>query len=337
MHDLVLFFIFFCLSFLLTWITQKAMIKFKVLDLPSERGMHSNPKVGSGGVAVVLSLISSITFFYYKGNLEIELFYSLLTALIIIGIVGLIDDIKKLPYKFRLLIQFLVSTIIILFYLEKLGSLVLYPLPLSGIIVYLIFGLSLVWFMNLYNFMDGINGLASIQGISFFLGVGIVSSIFYPELDHNYFWSFVAIFLGFLLWNFPKARIFLGDVGSGSMGIFIAIYLVHLSTLEMNLFWIGVLLMSIFITDATYTLLVRIFRNLPFHQAHNSHAYQKITTKYHSHTKVTLSIFLINTLIILPLSIISLYLNFSPFFFLMIIMVILALACFYFKAGIQEL
>ena len=138
MHDLVLFFIFFCLSFLLTWITQKAMIKFKVLDLPSERGMHSNPKVGSGGVAVVLSLISSITFFYYKGNLEIELFYSLLTALIIIGIVGLIDDIKKLPYKFRLLIQFLVSTIIILFYLEKLGSLVLYPLPLSGIIVYLI-------------------------------------------------------------------------------------------------------------------------------------------------------------------------------------------------------
>ena len=183
--------------------------------------------------------------------------------------------------------------------------------------------------------MDGINGLAAVQAISFFLSISLILNLYYPE-DYFYFFSLVGVFFGFLYWNFPIAKVFLGDVGSGSIGIFISINLLYLFVLDEQLFWAGIILMSVFIVDTTYTLLVRVFKGLPFYKAHNSHAYQKAALETQSHSKVTISVFIINIFILLPLSLTIIKTNINPLYIILGAFSALSVVCFYYKAGIQE-
>ncbi len=328
-------FSFIFISFFLTFFVGRSLKKFGLYDVPTERGMHTFDTVRGGGLAVVVCLMLLISFHLLIDSLDSVIAMSMIISLFVIGLLGLCDDFKGLSFKFRLVIHFIVASFLVFSLQDDINNINLYPLPISGSLKDLFFILFIVWFINLYNFMDGINGIASAQAIYFFSSLAALS-ILIPEMSHEIYLGYSAIFFGFLLWNFPKPRIFLGDVGSGSIGVFIAVNIISISSIDPNLFWISLILMSIFIVDTTFTLLVRILLRQSFHQAHNSHVYQKSALALNSHTLVTLMIVFFNTAVILPLIAVFLIFGWNLFYLVLGIYIFLASLAFYLKAGRSE-
>ena len=328
-------FSFIFISFFFTFFVGKFLKKLGLYDVPTERSMHTFDIVRGGGLAVVVCLMLLISYHLVIDSLDNVFGISMIICIFVVGLLGLCDDFKSLSYKFRLLIHFLVASFAVLILQDNINNINLYPLPINGIFKDLFFILFIVWFINLYNFMDGINGIASAQAIYFFSSLTALS-IFIPDISHEIYLGYSAIFFGFLLWNFPNPRIFLGDVGSGSIGVFIAVNIISISSIDPNLFWISLILMSIFIVDTTFTLLVRILLRQSFHQAHNSHVYQKSAAALNSHTMVTSIIIFFNTVIILPLIAVFLIFKWNLFYLLLAVYLFLASLALYLKAGRSE-
>jgi len=169
---------------------------------------------------------------------------------------------------------------------------------------YLIWGVSLfylVWLLNLYNFMDGIDGIAAIEAVtvvgsaSFLLFLDDTDVSLYPLL------ALISAVLGFLFWNWPPAKIFMGDVGSAFIGILIGGFSLITANNGSLDFSIWLILLAVFITDATYTLLIRLFRGEKVYEAHRSHAYQFLSRQY-GHKAVTTGVLMINVFWLLPLA-----------------------------------
>ena len=139
---------------------------------------------------------------------------------------------------------------------------------------------SAIWFINLYNFLDGINGYAGSQAV--FLAVaGFVL------FGGNHFLVLAVAILGFLYWNWNKAKIFMGDVGSTLLGYNIAIFTIYYANQESTNFWVWIILFGVYWFDATLTLIRRKLNKEKLSQAHKKHAYQRLTQSGWSHYKVT--------------------------------------------------
>ena len=266
-----------------------------MFDVPNERSLHEIPTPLSGGTAIVITWYIGITILYYFGIIERGLFFALLCG-ILLAIVSLIDDLTGLKPFIRLIIHFL--TAIAAFYF--LGG--LRPLILPGIDTYfdfLIYPLAIigmVWFINLFNFMDGVDGFASLEAI-------IICSVLFTLT-----WSMVTLLLiscitGFLYWNWPRAKIFMGDVGSTQLGFILVVLGIYFHNIfEFSILnWI--MLTSPFWFDATLTLIRRWRNGEKLSEAHRKHVYQRIVQAGFSHEKVNFFLFLINLINILMISI----------------------------------
>jgi Fuc2NAc and GlcNAc transferase len=154
--------------------------------------------------------------------------------------------------------------------------------------------------------MDGIDGIAGIEAFTVCLG-GAVLSILLPT--DNDLWVLAVLLAaavtGFLFWNFPRARIFMGDSGSGFLGIVLGLFSIQSAWLAPELFWGWVILLGAFIVDATVTLLRRMARREKVYQAHRSHAYQQASRRYASHWPVSLAFGVINLFWLLPLAVVA--------------------------------
>jgi Fuc2NAc and GlcNAc transferase len=172
-----------------------------------------------------------------------------------------------------------------------------------------------VWWINLFNFMDGIDGLAGTQSIFMLMSAAALAWMMQPAAIGNPAWVWMiftaAATLGFLWLNWPPAKIFMGDVGS----TWLAFILFAFALLSIQAGWLSytswLILSAIFVTDATLTLLVRILRGDRWYQAHKSHAYQRLSRLWKNNRKkghqiVTLIVIAINILWLLPLSAASL-------------------------------
>jgi len=161
----------------------------------------------------------------------------------------------------------------------------------------------LVWMLNLYNFMDGIDGLASAEAICVCMG----SCLVYGLTGHiELMW--VAFILsaavgGFLCWNFPPARIFMGDAGSGFLGLVLGVMRLAANWIAAELLWSWLILLGVFVVDATWTLIRRMLNGDKVYEAHRSHAYQYASRHYGSHKKVVVAVVCINILWLLPVAI----------------------------------
>lgn len=160
----------------------------------------------------------------------------------------------------------------------------------------------LVWLLNLYNFMDGIDGIASIEAITACLGAawlywlgGLSGAAMLPLL-------LAAAVAGFLYWNFPPAKIFMGDAGSGFIGIVLGGLSLQAAWVSPPMFWCWLILLGVFIVDATYTLVRRSLRGDKVYEAHRSHAYQFASRKYGKHLPVTLTVAVLNLCWLLPVA-----------------------------------
>ncbi len=202
---------------------------------------------------------------------------------------------------------------------------------------YVIAAFYLVWMLNLYNFMDGIDGLASVEAICACVGACLV----YWIAGHTSL-AIAPLVLamavsGFLAWNFPPAKIFMGDAGSGFLGIVLAVMSLHAAWTNPLFLWAWLILLGVFIVDATFTLIRRLLRGDKVYEAHRSHGYQYASRKYGSHRAVTLAIAAINLLWLVPVAILVVLQYLDGVAGLVLAYVPLVLLAFRFHAGELEI
>jgi len=285
----MIYFILFLFSFLLTYLIKNYYIKHALLDEVNERSSHTVPTPHGGGIALSLTWFIGLYYLYETSQIEPSLFYALLTG-IIISIVSFFDDIYELSAKVRLLAQAIVA-ILGLYFIGGFSSIDFLYFSIENEILTNIFAFFLiVWFINLYNFLDGINGYAGSETVFLSLaGFILFASPVFLVLG--------AATLGFLVWNFGKAKIFMGDVGSTLLGYNVAIFTLYYANQESTNFWVWIILFGVFWFDATLTLFRRFKNGEKLSQAHKKHAYQRLTQAGYSHSEVVIASIFLNILL----------------------------------------
>ena len=295
------------LSFSLTYFIKNYYIKNALLEEINERSSHTVPTPHGGGIAIALVWFSGLFYLYFNNEIDSSLFFALLVG-VIISIVSFFDDLYDLSPKLRLIAQAIVA-FGGLYFLGGLEQLNFGLFSIDIPIVTNIFAFfMIVWFINLYNFLDGINGYAG--GEALFLALGG-----FLLFGGGHFLVLAAAVLGFLYWNWGRAKIFMGDVGSTLLGYNIAIFTIYYTNEEASNFWIWIILFSLFLFDATVTLMRRKINGEQLHKAHKKHAYQRLVQSGWSHAKVSslgmaLNIVLFLLIFFIPSILISLVMAF---------------------------
>lgn len=260
------------------------------LDQPNDRSLHRDPTPRIGGVGVMAGIVAGWTTAFSHVSPW------LLTATLLLALISLVDDVRELPVLFRLLAHFLAAAAAALFIIDA-GLRGGFAPPAQGIAVTAFLIVALVWMTNLFNFMDGADGLAG--GMALF-GFGCYGLAALSEGDPGMAamaFSVAAAAGGFLVFNFPPARVFLGDCGSIPLG-FLAGTLGLLGW-QSALWpaWFPLITFSPFIVDATITLLLRIARGERFWCPHYEHYYQHLVRMGWGHRKLAVSGYLLMALV----------------------------------------
>ncbi len=267
------------LSFFLTYFIKNYYIKNAILEKVNERSSHTVPTPHGGGIAIAVTWFVGIIYLELTSQIESNLFYALMVGSII-SIVSFFDDIYELSPKIRLVAQTIVA-FGGLFFLGGFNSLEFGLFNIENQIITNIFAfLLIIWFINLYNFLDGINGYAGSEAL--FLSVAG-----FMLFGGEHFVVLAVAVLGFLYWNFGNAKIFMGDVGSTLLGYNVAIFTIYYTNQNATNLWVWIILFGVFWFDATWTLLQRKLNHEKLSQAHKKHAYQRLTQAGWSHFKVT--------------------------------------------------
>lgn len=287
-------------AFFLTWLLRRYAVARSLMDIPNERSSHTVPTPRGGGVAIVLTFLAAVMVLAFLGLMEKPSALGLIGAGALVAVVGFMDDHRHIAARWRLLAHFL-GAAWILYWMQGLPTLVLFGIALNlGWVGYGLVALLLVWLLNLYNFMDGIDGIAGIEAVT----VGIGGALLYSLVGQGAMaiapLALAAVVAGFLYWNFPPAKIFMGDAGSGFLGIVIGGLTLQAAWIEPQLFWGWLILLGVFVVDATFTLIRRLLRGDKVYEAHRSHAYQFASRKLGAHLPVSLAVLTINIIWLLP-------------------------------------
>jgi Fuc2NAc and GlcNAc transferase len=267
------------------WVRRYALAK-RILDIPNERSSHTIVTPRGGGVAIVLCYSASLPALWLAGLLEGRVAAALLGA-IAMALVGWRDDRASLPAAVRLCVQ-VASAIWAVAWLGGFPDLSLGSFALHlGVWGSVLAVLALVWLSNLYNFMDGIDGIAGSQAVVAGTAMAIILwSVGSPGLAIAGA-VIGASACGFLAWNWAPARIFMGDVGSGTLGFaFGSIALAAERSAGVPAL-VLLLPLGVFIADATFTLFRRLLRGERVYAAHRSHVYQQLVQRGWRHDAVT--------------------------------------------------
>ncbi|WP_288077676.1 glycosyltransferase family 4 protein [Pseudomonas sp.] len=289
-------------AFLLTWQLRLYALSRSVMDIPNARSSHTVATARGGGVAIVIVFLLSLLIMWFKQDITLSVMLALLGGGGFIAVIGFIDDHGHIAARWRLLGHFSAAAWGI-FWLGGMAPVVLFGLRLDVQWVIVVLGaLYLVWMLNLYNFMDGIDGIASVEAITVCLSacaiywfMGYFDLILPPMM-------LALATVGFLLWNFPPARIFMGDAGSGFIGFMLGLLSLVAARTALELLWVWLILLGVFIVDATFTLGRRLSRGERVYEAHRSHAYQFASRKVGKHLPVTVAVGLINIFWLLPIA-----------------------------------
>lgn len=288
-------------SFFLTWILRRYALTRNLLDIPNMRSSHMVATPRGGGMAIVASFLMAAVVLLAGGVISVSVAWALLGAGTGIALLGFLDDHGHIAARWRLLGHFSAA----IWILAWVGG---FPLVDAfgwkielGWLGFVVGAFYLVWLLNLYNFMDGIDGIASVEAISVCLGGALLYVLLGQPALAVLPTMLACAVAGFLCWNFPPARIFMGDAGSGFLGVMLGALSLQAGWTAPQLLWAWLILLGIFITDATVTLCRRFFHGEKVYEAHRSHAYQHASRKF-GHLRVTMTVVLINTIWLLPLA-----------------------------------
>jgi len=302
MNDLWLLFFLIISSLLLTELIRRYSLKKNLLDTPNSRSSHSIATPRGGGLSIVICFLVVVGF---SDGIPNNIVFALIGSGILIAAVGFWDDQGHIAARWRLLSHFFAAFWVLFF--------------LGGPPVFQVFGFSfdtawlgivavaffLVWLLNLFNFMDGIDGIAAAETIFVACAGALFSWLSGLEALSFLSLTLAASTIGFLFLNWPPAKIFMGDVGSSFLGLMLGI-IAYANILEGVSVWIWIILLGVFIVDSGVTLLRRILIGERWYEAHCSHAYQHAARKW-GHKKVTISTIIINLFWLFPMSILSYY------------------------------
>lgn len=326
------------LSLLLTGFIRRYALARNLIDVPNQRSSHHIPTPRGGGLAIVLTFFAGLLCLWLINPLSTQVLLALSGGGGLVAWVGFSDDRRHIAPRWRLSAHFL-GAAWGLFWLGQLPPLSVFGHLLQlGWAGYLLAALYLVWLLNLYNFMDGIDGIASIEAITVCLGGSLAYVFSAAPVGQD--WQIPVLLLsavtGFLFWNFPKASIFMGDSGSGFLGLILGLLSIRAAQLCPELFWCWLILLGIFVVDATTTLLRRVIRGEAFHQAHRSHAYQYASRRFAGHQHVSIVVGLINLLWLLPLALLVARGSLPGLAGLLVAYTPLVWVAFFYKAGAEE-
>ncbi|MEA2099574.1 MAG: glycosyltransferase family 4 protein [Campylobacterota bacterium] len=279
----------FLLSFIFTYFIKNYAIKKALVDIPNDRSSHTTPTPHGGGIAIATTWFVGISYLYFVDDINSSLYFALMLG-VIIATISYFDDLFELSAKLRLLVQSLVA-FLGLYFLGGLNSFDLGIVAFENQIFTNLFAFfMIVWFINLYNFLDGIDGYAGSEAVF----LALAGFILFGDM---YFLILIFSVLGFLVWNWHKAKIFMGDVGSTLLGYNIAIFTLYYANQESSNLWIWIILFGVFWFDATLTLFRRYKNGEKLSQAHRKHTYQRAVQSGLTHGKVVIYSILINIIL----------------------------------------
>jgi len=278
-------------TFLISLLMTRVMIGVNIHDTPVHRSSHKKITPRSGGVGIIVGFLACMTYFFSQSYLSHALDGRIITisgAVLALVIISLHDDIKGVALRHKLLVQIIVSISIVAsglsldhLSLPRIGTLALGPL--GGILSLF----SIIFLTNTFNFMDGLDGLNAGSSLvaSFFCAL---IGLFFAE--QIFFYLSVALFfsiLGFFIYNFSPARIFMGDVGSQFLGVIWSIMLLLSTHTSHSLYTIPLLFFA-FIYDVSLTILRRLIRGQSIWNPHRTFLFHILHRSGRSHRRISL-------------------------------------------------
>ena len=287
------------ITFVMTEGIRRYALAKRLMDIPGERSSHKAPTPRGGGMAFVLVFLGALPVLVVSGVLTLPTAMALGGAGVLTAGIGFVDDHAHVAPQWRLMAHFLAAAWVVGWWLMSNNSYFIIsgaPKAIQSIVAVFF----LAWMLNLYNFMDGIDGIASVEAITVCLGAAALS-VFHGQLSAAIAPMVLASAVaGFLVWNMPPARIFMGDGASGFLGITLGAMTLMTSHERPQEQWAWLILLGVFIVDATWTLVCRFLSGKRVVDAHRSHAYQRASQRFGGHLPVTLSVAVINVVWLTP-------------------------------------
>lgn len=297
----------FVLALLGTGVARRHAIKRQIMDVPNSRSSHVAATPRGGGVAIVVATLLAFAWLTWAGAVDKRLFGALLICGSAIAVIGYFDDRRPVPARVRLPVHF-VAALAAMVCLGGLPELQFGAATVKlGWIGYALGVVGIVWVLNLFNFMDGIDGIAGSEAV--FIGLGGAALAMFTNPDGSAVvgpsLALAAACGGFLVWNWPPAKIFMGDVGSGFIGCVIAILAIAAARENTIALLLWLILGGVFFVDATLTLVRRVARGESAHEPHRTHAYQWLARRWNNHKPVTLAVTAVNVLWLMPCAVVA--------------------------------
>jgi Fuc2NAc and GlcNAc transferase len=276
-------------ALLLTAWVRDAAARSGMLDIPNHRSSHTAPVPRGGGISIVATFGAGILLLSAAGSMATPLLLALLPGGAAVALMGWLDDRGGISARARFLVHASAGSWAVAWLgglpAVGLGAVEIVLGPVGTVLAVV----GIVWFLNLFNFMDGIDGIASSQAVMI---SGVAGAIALLNGDPSIAAAYALVCGaagGFMLWNWPPARIFMGDVGSGFLGFVLAVLAVAGERAGSVPLAVWVVLVAVFGFDATVTLIRRLIRRERVYEAHRSHAYQRAVMSGLSHRAVTMA------------------------------------------------
>ena len=282
-----------CLFFISVVICLLMIHRVKIMDIPNQRSSHDVPIPKSGGIVVVITFLIGVLAIWFFGDstmIKKTYFFGFLFSAILVSIISFYDDLKAKPFFLKLTGQVVAASIVIfsgvVIHSISLPFLGMVQLGITGYIITFIWMIGLT---NAYNFMDGLNGMAA--------GQAVITGLFFCFISFTQGSTFVYIIcytiisgsLGFMVFNFPKARLFMGDVGSAFLGFVFATLAIIAALYDHShtSLFVMPLLMFNYIYDTAFTFVRRLINKENVSAAHRTHLYQLFNRLGYSHAAVS--------------------------------------------------
>ena len=277
------------------WVFIRLAPGLGLVDRPNDRSLHTAPTVVGGGVVPVILIAG-----YLFGFSPMAGAHGVAWLLLILGAIGLSDDKWGLPSGPRF-VSYLLAGIALPWLLLPIAQ----PLSLTALVGLLALGVSVAWGINLFNFMDGADGFATVQLLCVSLGMGVIAK--FGSIDAQALvWcsgALLACSLPLLFFNWPPAKLFLGDAGAIPLGFYLTVLGILAGSADISLGAAWFILMMPFLIDTGVTLCSRLLSGDPPHRAHRDHAYQRLVLRIGSPLPVTLGLMALQTAWQFPLAV----------------------------------
>ena len=287
------------LSFVGTgWIRRYCLAR-GIVDIPNQRSSHSRIVARGGGIGFSGIFLLATVVLGLVGLMPGRAATGLAGGGIIVAITGWVDDRKGLTQVTRIVLHLVAATWAVV-WLGPVPALAggnpiwMWVSQIAGVV-------AIAWMINLYNFMDGTDGIAGVEAVTVAVAGGFLCTLAGLAVTGHVYWLLAAVVGGFLLWNWPPAKIFMGDAGSGFLGFTFAALTLWSSAENVRLFWPCVILLSVFVADATATLLRRMLKREKWYMPHSSHAYQKLARR-NGHLPIAIGVAAINIGVLAPVA-----------------------------------